>query len=80
MIRILTASAALAMIGSVAMADETPAPPQTLTFTMTTAIPMPTAIEVDGTVICNRDGTVLRCRARPVAPPVVAAPEPEAKE
>ena len=52
-------------------APEAPAAPAKpapmLTFRSTGQIAMPTAIEVDGSVACRMDGTVLRCTARRVA-------------
>ena len=41
---------------------EPPAP--TLDFRTSATIPMPTAIQVDASVACHMDGTVLHCTAR----------------
>ena len=41
-----------------------PTPPPTLTFRTSATIPMPRAIEVDGSVACRMDKDVLRCTAR----------------
>ena len=45
-----------------------PAPARMIIFRSGTEIPVPSAIEVDGTVSCRIDGDTLRCTARRPAP------------